>query len=147
VIRNGKSSDLSGEKSVSESHYLVVFILGVVFQGIFHSQWSWVFVSTWIPLVSVFYFLDRYIPRKLTINELQIQIGRVKVSSSQLEWIDISIVDHRISMEFFLDDRDIRNIHRPRIRVQPIDRGQVLYEELATWANHHQIQVKGWHQV
>ena len=131
-------------RSVSTSHYFFVFALGVTFQGLFHSQWSWVFVSTWLPLVSVYYFLDRYIPRKLVINETQIQIGRAKVSLSQLEWMDISPDDHRISLEFFLDDRDIRNIHRPRIRVQPIDQEQLLYEEMVTWAHHHQIQVKGW---
>ncbi len=131
-------------RSVSKSHYLFVFILGVVFQGIFHSQWSGVFVSTWLPLVSVFYFLDRFIPRKLVISETQIQIGRAKVSPSQLEWMAISPFDHRISLEFLVNDRDIRNIHRPRIRVQPIDREQELYEEMVTWASHHQIQVQGW---
>ena len=115
-----------------------------MFQGIFHSQWSGVFVSTWLPLVSVFYFLDRFIPRKLVISETQIQIGRAKVSPSQLEWMAISPFDHRISLEFLVNDRDIRNIHRPRIRVQPIDREQELYEEMVTWASHHQIQVQGW---
>ena len=137
-------------RSISEHHYYETgaLLLGFpILQIFFHYEWKWVYPYIWVPIVFIYIFLDRFIPRKLVISESQIKIGRVKVFPSQLERIDITPDDQRISMEFFLDDRDIRNIHRPRIRVQPIDREQVLYEELGTWANHHQIQVKGWHQV
>ena len=150
VLSMENSISYKVRRSISERNYYETgaLLLGFpILQIFFHDEWKWVYPYIWVPIIFISIFLDRFIPRKLVINESQIQIGRVKVSPSQLEWIDISIVDHRISLGFFLDDRDIRNIHRPRIRVQPIDREQVLYEELGTWANHHQIQVKGWHQV
>jgi hypothetical protein len=146
----GDSISYKVRRSISEHHYYETgaLLLGFpILQIFFHYEWKWVYPYIWVPIVFIYIFLDRFIPRKLVISESQIKIGRVKVFPSQLERINISPDDHRISMEFFLDDRDIRNIHRPRIRVQPIDREQVLYEELGTWANHHQIQVKGWHQV
>ena len=146
----GDSISYKVRRSISEHHYYETgaLLLGFpILQIFFHHQWKLVYPYIWVPIVFIYIFLDRFISRKLIISESQIRIGRVKVFSSQLERINISPDDHRISMEFFLDDRDIRNIHRPKIRVQPIDREQVLYEELGTWANHHQIQVKGWHQV
>ena len=150
VLSMENSISYKVRRSISERHYYetTVLVLGFPILTIFfHHQWKLVYTYIWVPIVFIYIFLDRFIPRKLIISESQIRIGRVKVFHSQLERINISPDDHRISMEFFLDDRDSWNIHRPRIRVQPIDREQVLYEELATWANHHQIQVKGWHQV
>ena len=93
--------------------------------------------------ICILFFRSLY-SSKVGHQRIKIQIGRVKVSPSQLEWMAISPFDHRISLEFLVNDRDIRNIHRPRIRVQPIDQEQLLYEEMVTWARHHQIQVKGW---
>lgn len=55
------------------------------------------------------------------ISESQIQVGRVNVQPSKLERIFIFPDQNRISMESPMDDRDIRNVHRPRIRIRPIE--------------------------
>ena len=131
-------------RSISERHYYEtgVLFLGFAFQGFFHHQWRWIVFFTWILLMFIYMFLDRYIPRKLIISESQIQIGRVKVHPSELDRIFIFPDEHRISMESPMDDRDIRNTHRHKIRIRPIERDQALYYEIETWAKNNQINVK-----
>ena len=110
-------------RSITERHYYEsgVLSLGFAFQVLFHHQWRWIFLFSWILFMFIYLFLDRYIPRKLMINESQIQVGIVKVQPDKLERISIFPIQHRISMESPLDDRDIRNVHRHKIRIHTFE--------------------------